>query len=152
MVATSANSGGFVGTFTGGIRDLDGTAAAYQGTSLQYHNGPLAGQAVTAQTLGSSFLIDNLLFDVRVDDLSHFANDLRISKKLETGIGDFDVAVGYYKSIQQVETEWSFNFYLQELRGDNAALIDVVDANGNVTTNNGVTRVWYLRPLLRSRF
>ena len=148
----SANSGGFVGTFANGIVNLDSAASTYGGTSLQYHNGPRAGQDVTAATAGSDMLIDNLLFDVAVNDLSHFVNDLRLSKKIETGIGDFDVAVGYYKSIQQVATEWSFNNYLQELRGDNAALINVVDANGNFTTNGGITQFGIFDPFFDLAF
>ncbi len=137
----TTNQGGFVGTFTGGIRDVATAAADFNGAGLRFHNGPRAGQTVAgaADLGGTSLLIDNLLFDVRVDDLSHFVNEVRLSKKIQTNAGNFDVSVGYYKSIQQVETEWSFNTYLQEARGDNAALIDVVDDAGNALSVNGVS-------------
>lgn len=135
----SANQGGFVGSFAAGVRDLATAATDLGGAGLRYRNGPLAGMGVTQATLGSSLLVDNLLFDVAVNDLSHYVNDLRITKTLETGIGSFEFTAGYYKSVQQVETEWSFNIYLQELRGDNAALIDVVDAAGSPVSVNGVS-------------
>ena len=137
----SVNSGGFVGTFTDSVRDVATAANDLGGAGLVFHNGPNAQQVISgpADLRGSSLLISNLLFDVAVNDLSHFVNDLQLSKSFETGFGNFDFAVGYYKSIQRVETEWSFNFYLQEAQGDNAALIDVVDAAGNAISVNGVT-------------
>lgn len=137
----AANSGGFVGTFVDKVRDVATAASDLGGTELVYHNGPQVGQTITgpASLGGTSVLVTNRLFDVRVDDLSHFVNEVRLSKNIETPIGDFAVSVGYYKSIQQVEAEWSFNDYLQEARGDNAALIDVVDAAGARRSVNGVT-------------
>lgn len=130
------NKGGFVGTFTGGILEAENVAAQFGGTDLVYVNGPNAGQTITdlANLNGNGLVIDNLLFDVDVKDLSQFANDFKLTKSFETTAGSWDVSVGYYKSIQQVETEWSFNFYLQEALGERAALIDVVD-------NSGVTPV-----------
>ena len=137
----SVNSGGFVGTFTDSVRDVTTAAADLGGAGLVFHNGPNAGMTITGpESLGgTSVLISNLLFDVAVNDLSHFVNDVRLSRRFELDAGDIDVSVGYYKSVQQVETEWSFNFYLQEARGDNAALIDVVDDAGEPLSVNGVT-------------
>ena len=136
----SVNSGGFVGTFVGTVHDVATAASDLNGSGLVYHNGPQVGRQITgpADLGGTSVLVSNLLFDVRVDDLSHFVNEVRLSKTFETSAGDFDVSVGYYKSIQQVETEWAFNTYLQEARGDNAALIDVVDGAGAPISVNGV--------------
>ena len=137
----SANSGGFVGSFADGVTDANAAAAALGGT-LSYFNGPNAGQALQ----GNPLLVNNLLFDVNVEDLSHFVNEVRLSRKIDTDFGNFDVSVGYYKSIQQVETEWSFNRYLQEARGENAALISVVDGNGVTQTVNGVTQFGVFDP------
>ncbi|MBX2812425.1 MAG: TonB-dependent receptor [Myxococcales bacterium] len=135
----AANSGGFVGTFTSGVYDSAGAIAEYGGSSLVFHNGTRAGLPVSNDTLlGQDILVSNQLFDVRVDDLSHFVNDLRLSKVFETQVGTFDLSIGYYKSVQQVQTEWSFNTYLQEARGKNAGLIDVLDAQGNPLSVNGV--------------
>lgn len=133
----SSNSGGFVGSFAGDVRTGANIATDLNGASLRYHNGPNAGQAFNLDA--NSVLVSNLLFDVTVGDLSHFVNDVRLNYQLETGFGNFDATVGYYKSVQQVETEWSFNFYLQEALGDNAALLDVLDANGAPISVNGVT-------------
>ncbi len=124
------NSGGFAGSFTAGILDAAGVAASNGGDGLVYFNGPNAGQMITnPSTLnGNGLVIDNLFFDVDVNDLSQFVNDLKLTKSFDTGGGSLDISAGFYKSIQQVETEWSFNFFLQEALGENAALIDVVDS------------------------
>lgn len=139
-VRYSANSGGFVGTFTGDILNAATTAAQFGGTSLRYANGPNAGQTLTnlSNLNGNGLIINNLLFDVNVNDLSQFVNDLKVSRKFEFGGGKLEAAAGYYKSLQQVETVWSFNFYLQDAIGDNAALIDVIGADGRSRSVNGV--------------
>ncbi|NOX81599.1 MAG: TonB-dependent receptor [Alphaproteobacteria bacterium] len=124
------NSGGFAGSFTAGILNAADVAADNGGDGLVYLNGPNAGQAITNPSAlnGNGLIIDNLLFDVKVNDLSQFVNDFKLTKSFDTGGGSLDISAGYYKSIQQVETEWSFNFFLQEALGENAALISVVDS------------------------
>ncbi|MEM7676098.1 MAG: TonB-dependent receptor [Myxococcota bacterium] len=137
----SVNRGGFVGSFANAVVDVGAAASNFGAAGLIFHNGPSASSAITGPSSlngGSNFIIDNLLFDVNVQDLSHFVNDMRLARTFETGFGDFDVQVGYFKSVQQVETEWSFNAYLQELQGDNAALISLVDASGALLSVNGV--------------
>lgn len=139
-VRYSDNRGGFVGTFTGDVLNAATTAAQFGGTSLRYANGPNAGQTLTnlPNLNGNGLIINNLLFDVRVNDLSQFVNDLKLTKTFDFAGGEVNVTGGYYKSVQQVETTWSFNFYLQDALGSNAALIDVIGANGQSRSVNGV--------------
>jgi outer membrane receptor protein involved in Fe transport len=133
----SDNSGGFVGTFTDSVVNAATAAAAFGGDTLRFVNGPNAGAVITnpAALNGNGLLISNLLFDVDVDDLSQFVNDLKITKEFDLGGGSLELSGGYYKSIQQVETVWSFNFFLMEARGDNAALVDVELAGAPLTVN-----------------
>ncbi len=136
----SDNRGGFVGTFTNGVLNAATTAAQFGGTSLRYANGPNAGQTLTnlANLNGNGLIIDNLLFDVRVNSLNQFVNDLKLSKEFQVGGGDLNITGGYYKSVQQIETVWSFNIFLQDALGSNAALIDVIGANGQSRSVGGV--------------
>ncbi|MGF1543417.1 MAG: TonB-dependent receptor domain-containing protein [Parvularculaceae bacterium] len=157
-VRYSDNRGGFVGTFTDSIVDATGAAAANGGDTLVFANGPNAGQTITdpASLNGNGLLISNLLFDVDVDDLSQFVNDLKLTKTVAFGGGDLEVTGGYYKSVQQVETEWSFNFFLQEAIGDNAALVDVVDSTApdgeQVLSVGGVTAFGIFDPFFDLSF
>lgn len=150
----SDNSGGFVGTFTDGIRQADATALAFGGTSLQYVNGPQAGQIISnpAALNGNGLIIQNLLFDVKVNSLNQFVNDLNLRRSFNVGGGVLEASIGYYKSIQEVDTQWSFNFYLQEALGDGAALIDVLDANGDPLTTNGVSDFGIFDPVFDLEF
>ncbi len=139
----SDNRGGFVGTFTGGVLNAANVAASFGGNQLRFANGPNAGQVITnpATLNGNGLVIDNLLFDVAVDDLSQFVNDLKIERSFAFAGGELSASAGYYKAIQQVETRWSFNFFLQEALGSNAALIDVFNTTGPspvAQTVNGV--------------
>ncbi|MEN0068302.1 MAG: TonB-dependent receptor [Myxococcota bacterium] len=150
----SANRGGFVGSFAGGVLNAADVAKANGGTDLVYANGRRVGRTLTGlDTLnGNGLLIDNLLFDVKIPDLSQFVNDLNVRRTIETdSIGTFDVSVGYYKALQQIETEWSFNFYLQEARGDEPALVNVVN-NGDPLSVNGVRQFGIFDPLFDLTF
>lgn len=153
-VRYSDNRGGFVGTFTGGVLNAATAAASFGGTSLRYVNGPNAGQTLTnlANLNGNGLIIDNLLFDVDVNDLSQFVNDLKLTKSLQFAGGEVELAAGYYKSVQQVETVWSFNFYLQDALGSNAALIDVIGADGRPRSVNGVRAFGIFDPVFDLSF
>lgn len=137
----SDNSGGFVGTFTDAVLQAEDVAEDLGGVSLAFANGPQAGQIITnpAALNGNGLVVRNLLFDVRVNSLNQFVNDLNLRKTVALAGGELEFSGGYYKSIQEVDTEWSFNFFLQEALGQGAALIDVLDAGGDPLTVNGVS-------------
>ncbi|WP_369026946.1 TonB-dependent siderophore receptor [Qipengyuania sp. RANM35] len=110
-------SGKFLGFFTYGALD----AAALAGST--YYNGPNAGQAVTAANLPNGLASDVAVFDVNIDDLSNFANDVRLSKTLEMG-GDstLDLAVGHFFMHQNFVQDWHWSRIVTTTEND-AALI-----------------------------
>ncbi len=110
-------SGKFLGFFTGGA--LDATQLA----GSTYFNGPLAGQAVTAANLPNGVASDVAVFDVNLDDMSNFANDVRLSKTFEVG-GDatVDFALGHFFMSQQFKQDWHWTRIVTTTQ-NNAALI-----------------------------
>lgn len=112
---------------------LTGTAGTY---SLQYANGPNAGQAISApgSLNGNGLLMRTHLFNVEINDFGGFTNDLKLSKEL----GQATLTAGLYNARQNIDMDWVWNSYLLEVKGNNAALIDVVDAGGSVLTQNGL--------------
>lgn len=112
---------------------LTGTPGTY---ALRYANGPNAGQAINAATLnGNGLLMRTHLFNVEINDFGGFTNDLKLSKSLD----NLTLTAGYYKARQTIDMDWTWNSYLLEVNGDNAALVNVVNpANGQVLSTNGL--------------
>lgn len=143
----TANEGGFIGSFTAGVSNAADLAPA--GGSLVFANGPNAGQAIAdpAGLNGNGLVANVLVFDVDINDLSHFVNEFKVSRIVETsGVGSFTVSAGYYKSIQDVDTDWFFSTFNQEVSGDDPALIDVLDAGGVAQTVNGFSAFGTFNP------
>ncbi len=118
--------GRFVGQFPAEI----GSAAAIAptiggvGATLRYANGPSTGQAYTGTVVRTH------LFNTEINDFSNYANDLKITKSFGFGDGDnLDLSLGWYRSRQNIDMDWVWNSYLQELRGDGeSALLNVFNA------------------------
>lgn len=116
--------------------DFAGAVPAGTTFSLRYANGPDAGQAIDAATLGGNgLLMRTHLFNVEINDFGGFTNDLKLSKEL----GAATLTAGFYKARQNIDMDWVWNSYLMEVKGHNAALVNVVnDATGEVLTQDGL--------------
>ena len=130
------SSGRFVGQFPAEV----GSAAAIAptiggaGATLRYSNGPNAGQAYTGTVVRTH------LFNTTLNDLGNYANDLKLTRSFGVGDGgNLDLSAGYYASRQNIDMDWVWNSYLQELRGDGrSALIDVYSAANVNLSDNGL--------------
>ena len=105
------------------------TSIAGDGAALVYANGPSAGEA-----FDDELAMRIHTFDVEIDDLGSIVNDLKLTKELDNAT----VTLGYYKSVQNIEMSWMWNSYLMEVKGENAALLDVVAADGTSYSDNGL--------------
>lgn len=116
--------------------DFAGAVPAGTTFSLRYANGANAGQAVNAASInGNGLLMRTHLFNVEINDFGGFTNDLKLSKNFGKGT----LTAGFYKSRQNIDMDWTWNSYLMEVKGNNAALINVVNnATGQVLTQNGL--------------
>ncbi len=131
---TTDVTGGFVGNFFAGFYDDPAAVAgnfAYLGSGVgfQYANGPNAGQAYNGAVQ------DIKVFDVTFNDMGNTFNDLRLSKDLTDEI---TLVVGYFTGRQSFDQEWHWSNYIAEARGSDEALIDIVDAGGDVITEAGL--------------
>ena len=102
---------------------------AGEGATLVYANGGNAGQA-----FNDDIVMRVHTFDVEMDDFGSIVNDLKLTKTIE----DTSITFGYYKALQNIEMSWLWNSYLLEVNGDNAALVDVVAADGTAFSENGL--------------
>jgi outer membrane receptor protein involved in Fe transport len=110
---------------------LTGSTGA-TGARLTYANGPRAGQAFN----NANGLAQRIhLFNVELNDLGNFANDFKLSKSL----GDnATVTAGYYVAQQNIDLSWQWNSYLMEVRGDDAALLNLATSAGAPLSQNGL--------------
>lgn len=123
-------SGEFLGFFTYGALD----AADLAGST--YFNGPNAGQAVTAANLPNGLASDVAVFDVNIDDMSNFANDVRLSKTFEVG-GDstLDLAVGHFFMHQNFVQDWHWTRIVTTTENDAALIATPGSINGIAGVN-----------------
>jgi len=106
------------------------SSIAGDGATLSYVNGSMAGQNVNADEQ----IMRIHTFDVEMSDFGSLVNDLKLTKDF----GATNVTFGYYKALQNIEMSWLWNSYLMEIKGDNAALLDVTAADGTSFSDNGL--------------
>jgi outer membrane receptor protein involved in Fe transport len=106
---------------------LTGAAGTY---GLVYANGPSAGQPLA----GNALVMRTHLFNVDINDFGSFTNDLKLTKDFGAG----SITAGFYKARQNIDMDWVWNSYLLEVKGRNAALLDVTDGSGAVLTRGGL--------------
>lgn len=128
---TSSTKGSFTAPFPESIQASQTLADSLAGpaATLTYANGPSQGDTYTGANLMRIHT-----FDVEMSNLDFMVNDLKILKT----IGDTNITFGYYKSLQNIEQSWLWNSYLSEVKGDNAALINVAAADGTSFSDNGL--------------
>ena len=137
-------SGGFSAPFPAQVASAQSIAASIggAGASLRYANGPDGGQVIAnpGALNGNGLAMQVMLFDVDINDFGNAMNDFKLSRSFDvSGLGAIDVTLGYYKSHQNIAMDWLWNQYLLEVKGDNAALLDVYNASGQKLTQNGLT-------------
>ena len=127
----SSVSGKFNSPFPAEVGDATSIAEsiAGEGAQLSYANGPQAGQ----QFAGENIMRIHT-FDVEMNNFDSYVNDLKLTKTID----NTNVTFGYYKASQNISMSWFWNSYLMELKGDNAALLDVTAADGTSYSDNGL--------------
>ncbi|MEO2282181.1 TonB-dependent receptor domain-containing protein [Pseudoalteromonas pernae] len=127
----SSVKGSFLSPFPAEV--ADGTSIAEsiagEGAKLSYANGPSAGA-----TFNGGNIMRIHTFDVEMSDFDSLVNDLKLTKVIE----DTSITFGYYKALQNISMSWMWNSYLMELKGDNAALLDVTAADDTAYSDNGL--------------
>lgn len=105
------------------------SSIAGEGATLSYANGSLAGQSFNDESVMRIHT-----FDVEMDNFDFLVNDFKLTKRIE----DTSITIGLYKSLQNINMSWLWNSYLLEVKGDNAALLNVTAADGTSFSDNGL--------------
>ncbi len=139
----AANNGRFVSPFPSQIDDAQTIAddIGGAGATIAYANGPNAGETISNPgTLnGNGLIMRTHLFDTELNDFDNYSNDFKIAKSVDLGDGaTMNFTFGYYKSRQNIDMDWLWNTYLLEVKGQDAALLDIFDSSGAPITENGL--------------
>jgi outer membrane receptor protein involved in Fe transport len=146
----TSTSSSFLAPFVGGAppaQDLANQIAgvtnpATQGNAtLRFYNGPRAGEVVAdPSTLnGNGRLLDIVYFNTEVRGFDNITNDLQVSRvfSLEKD-SNVRMTLGLYKVRQDIDMDWHWNGYVQEVKA-HGALLDVIAPDGTVMTLGGQT-------------
>lgn len=124
-------SGEFLGGFTNGVTngsEFDTGGSQFGST---YFNGPNAGQAVTSGNLPNGVVSNVAVFDVNIDDMSNFANELRLSKSFALDGGStLDFTVGHFFMNQQFVQDWHWSELRTTTENDAVLIATPQSVNG----------------------
>lgn len=126
--------GRFVGQFPAEVGTAVGIAPTIGGVgaTLRYANGRNAGQAYTGTVVRTH------LFNTEINDFGNYANDIKLTRNFGVGDGgNLDLSAGYYASRQNIDMDWVWNSYLQDLPANgSSSLLNVFSAaNVNLSSN-----------------
>jgi outer membrane receptor protein involved in Fe transport len=123
------------GAFSAPFLNVATTASATpEGGAIYYANGLNAGQLYT-----NRYLNNNTDVHTNINDVGSFANDLALSDKFNLdGAGTLTARGGVFYMNQHIALDWHTNQTYSELSGHNGAMLNVVDAAGNLLTANGI--------------
>lgn len=119
-------SGNFNGLFTHNVDGFENRFGTTSGATI--FNGPEAGVGVSDSSLtaltGNNLVSEIAYFNVDLDDMSNFANELRLSKSMDLEGSRLDVTVGHFFMNQNFKQDWHWNALLSTTT-NNAVLIQV---------------------------
>jgi outer membrane receptor protein involved in Fe transport len=123
----------------GSLNDI-ATDLAGAGYSVSYATGAKAGTPLTADQIsnlnGNGLAMRIHTFDVEMNNMNNFTNDLFVTKK----IGKVNLTFGYYNAYQKIAMTWLWQSYLTDVSGDNGPqLLDVASSDSSFYSNNGLT-------------
>jgi len=114
------------------------TSLAGAGATLSYANGANAGTPLTQSQLsnlnGNGLLMLLHTFDVQLNNLDNFTNDVHISKQLD----NFHVTAGYYHASQRIAMTWLWQTYLTDVQNQ-PRLVNVASADSSFYSEGGLT-------------
>lgn len=129
-------SGTFTSPFLNAVTTASVIGSEVNGATvaeIRYANGPSAGELYR-----SDYLNNNTNVRANIRDVGSFVNDLTLAKEFFVDSGVISVQAGYFFMIQNIAADWHTNSTFSELSGNNPAMLDLFDDEGNKLTANGI--------------
>ncbi|MEN8145290.1 MAG: TonB-dependent receptor [Gemmatimonadota bacterium] len=129
----ASNSGRFLAPFSAAVGTPADILAAVDGAIDPDLTGATLSISHTGDPFSGNLLQVITLFDTELEDFDNTITDTRISKTQD----NVTFTGGLFKGVQRIKMSWLWNQYLTEVRGDNAALVDITDASGTKISETG---------------
>ncbi len=101
--------------------------------NLVYANGPMQGEAYD-----KAYYDGNVNVHTNISDIGSFVNDLTLTKEFYVDGKTISVRGGFFYMNQNIAQDWHPNRTYKELGGDNPAMLDLFDDQGNQLTADGI--------------
>ena len=132
------NSGRFVAPFAASVGSRSDILGALEGATDR----DLSDAVLTRSESGEAFTGDLLqgivLFDTELENFNNVFNDAKVSYAFDQGELNGSITAGLYTAAQKIQMAWLWNSYVMTVEGDNASLIDVMDDDGTMLTDEGL--------------
>ncbi|MEL6616347.1 MAG: carboxypeptidase-like regulatory domain-containing protein, partial [Bacteroidota bacterium] len=132
------NSGRFVSPFTATVGDRATVLGALEdATGRDLSDATLSRADGSTESVGS-LLQGIVLFDTELKNFNTVFNDASLSKSFDDMDLDLTVTAGLFTGIQRINMGWLWNSYIATVEGENASLVDVMDDDGTMVTDDGL--------------
>lgn len=120
-------SGDFNGAFTNSVSTLENMLGTNSGATI--FNGPDTGAALNTNAdlealTGNNLISDVAYFHTNLDDMSNFANELRLAKSFDFGGSSLDLVFGHFFMNQNFKQDWHWSQFFTTTN-NNAALVEI---------------------------
>ncbi len=126
----SQNSGRFVAPFTAAVGTTADMLTTIEGAIGRDLTGANLTYAHNGEAYNGELSQVIHMFDTELNNFNTLFSDTKVSKSF----GNVTASVGFFKGDQNIDMAWLWNSYLMEVKGENAALIDITTtADGQIT-------------------
>ncbi|OZC01790.1 TonB-dependent receptor [Rubricoccus marinus] len=132
------NSGRFVSPFTAAVGDRDAILGALEDASGRDLSDATLTRADNGNAVSGDLLQGIVLFDTELENFNTVFNDASLSKSFADMDLDLTLTAGLFTGIQRINMAWLWNSYISTVEGDNASLVDVMDDDGTMLTDDGL--------------
>lgn len=127
------NSGRFVAPFTANVGSTNSILAGVASAKGWDLTGATLTLAHSGAAFNGSLAQVITLFDTELNNFDNLFSDTKISKSFD----EFKLSGGLFKAYQNINMSWLWNNYLMEVRGEDAAMIDITSSGGTKLTEDG---------------
>ena len=132
------NSGRFVAPFTAVVGDRSSVLASLEEETGRDLSDAQLTRAEDGQAVNGNLLQGIVLFDTELENFNNVFNDASLSKSFADDDLDLTVTAGLFTGTQRINMSWLWNSYIATVEGEDASLVNVVDDDGEMITEDGL--------------